>query len=341
MPLRVEAGAFAGKPVYFAMLGPWNPPPGEAEDRTVGQTVVVSMILSLFVTVTVLGGIMAFRNLRAARGDRRSARRLAGYVFAIVMGTWLFTADHILAFDEWGLLSTAFGFATGWAVMAWILYMAIEPYARRHWPHAMISWTRLLSGRYRDPLVGRDILFGCLSALLLMLALMIPSFAARVSGTPLPQAEFHSDPELFRGGRYVLGAIFFAQTDVMMYLGIFVLILVMRIVLRKAWLATAIFALFVMTVVSDVFTDEPIELVADALAVVVFVTCIVRFGLLSTLVLAFYITLLWSFPTTFDFSAWYAGTGLVGILIALALPAYGFWISLAGQPIFRDQLAEA
>jgi hypothetical protein len=67
----------------------------------------------------------------------------------------------------------------------------------------------------------------------------------------------------------------------------------------------------------------------------------VRFGLLSTLVLAFYITLLWSFPTTFDFSAWYAGIGLVGILIALALPAYGFWISLAGQPIFRDQLAEA
>ncbi len=29
---------------------------------------------------------------------------------------------------------------------------------RRRWPHAIISWTRLLSGRFNDPLVGRDLL---------------------------------------------------------------------------------------------------------------------------------------------------------------------------------------
>ena len=41
-----------------------------------------------------------------------------------------------------------------------MLYLALEPWVRRRWPHAIISWSRLLSGQLRDPLVGRDILFG-------------------------------------------------------------------------------------------------------------------------------------------------------------------------------------
>ena len=55
--------------------------------------------------------------------------------------------------------------ATGLLVagIAWLVYLALEPYARRFWPHVLISWTRLLSGRIRDPLVGRDLLVGILS----------------------------------------------------------------------------------------------------------------------------------------------------------------------------------
>ena len=38
--------------------------------------------------------------------------------------------------------------------------MAVEPFARRTWPKLLISWQRLLNGRFRDPLVGRDVLLG-------------------------------------------------------------------------------------------------------------------------------------------------------------------------------------
>ena len=31
---------------------------------------------------------------------------------------------------------------------------------RRRWPQTLISWTRVLAGRLRDPLVGRDVLVG-------------------------------------------------------------------------------------------------------------------------------------------------------------------------------------
>src|SRR5687768_18051298 len=40
----------------------------------------------------------------------------------------------------------------------WIAYLAGEPFVRRRWPWQVISWNRLLAGRWRDPLVGRDVL---------------------------------------------------------------------------------------------------------------------------------------------------------------------------------------
>ena len=41
-----------------------------------------------------------------------------------------------------------------------VLYMAVEPFIRRRWPESLISWTRVLSGRIRDPLVGGHLLVG-------------------------------------------------------------------------------------------------------------------------------------------------------------------------------------
>ena len=44
--------------------------------------------------------------------------------------------------------------------IAWLAYLGIEPWIRRHWPASLISWSRLLAGSFRDPLVGRDVLLG-------------------------------------------------------------------------------------------------------------------------------------------------------------------------------------
>ena len=48
-----------------------------------------------------------------------------------------------------------------WAAgLLWLLYLALEPYVRRFWPATLVSWSRLMARQWRDPLVGRDILFG-------------------------------------------------------------------------------------------------------------------------------------------------------------------------------------
>ncbi len=59
-----------------------------------------------------------------------------------------------------------------------------------------------------------------------------------------------------------------------------------------------------------------------------------RYGLVATTV-GFYLNdMIAPVPPAVDFTAWYAPLSLIPIVAALALLAYGFHISLAGQPLF-------
>lgn len=52
----------------------------------------------------------------------------------------------------------------GWSLFLGIItaadYIALEPHVRRRWPQSMVTWSRLLSGQIRDPLVGSHMLIG-------------------------------------------------------------------------------------------------------------------------------------------------------------------------------------
>jgi len=40
------------------------------------------------------------------------------------------------------------------------VYIALEPYMRRRFPHLLMGWSAVLTGRVKDPIVGRDVLIG-------------------------------------------------------------------------------------------------------------------------------------------------------------------------------------
>jgi len=69
------------------------------------------------------------------------------------------------------------------AIVVWSLDMALDPVVRRRWPHMLISWTRLLSGRFGDPLIARDVLIGLLPRFALTLlthaGVLVPSWFGR------------------------------------------------------------------------------------------------------------------------------------------------------------------
>ena len=56
------------------------------------------------------------------------------------------------------------------------MYLGIEPHIRRHWPDSLISWSRLQSGRLKDPLVASHILAGIAAVLAYEVAETYSSF---------------------------------------------------------------------------------------------------------------------------------------------------------------------
>ena len=90
-----------------------------------------------------------------------------------------------------------------------------------------------------------------------------------------------------------------------------------------------------MFVYGPAFGYPYIAIAATAWQVVFF-----RFGWLSILVSTVCADSLQGFPLTTDLSAWYAHATILLSVFCLALAIYGFKVSLAGRPVFKDLLAE-
>jgi serine/threonine-protein kinase len=104
---------------------------------------------------------LAVVSVRANRSDRRGAFRIAALGFAVELLVWALTPAHSPDPPrELYRFFTGFAFACLFGVFLFAAYLGLEPYVRRYWPRALVSWTRLVSGRFTDPLVGRDVLVG-------------------------------------------------------------------------------------------------------------------------------------------------------------------------------------
>ena len=99
IPMRIEAAAYRGKPVYFELIGPWTRPSRmEPYHETARERVFLVIFIVLFLAVLVGSAILARRNLRLARGDRRGAFRVAAFVFVAWTVAWFFGAHHVPSF---------------------------------------------------------------------------------------------------------------------------------------------------------------------------------------------------------------------------------------------------
>lgn len=121
---------------------------------------------------------------------------------------------------------------------------------------------------------------------------------------------------------------------------------VLRVILRKQWLAMLLFLLIFTTLASlgvPPGYHGPALLsyvVFAALGHVAVLVVLMRFGLLALAVAFFFSRLLWRFPITVDFSTWYAAGSLLAMLAVMAVAGFGFHSALAGRPLLRDELLD-
>ena len=149
------------------------------------------------------GTLLARRNLRLGRSDRRAAAIVAIFVLAAGLLAWALETHHVASADETELVIHGLSLVVLVACACWLFYLAIEPYVRRLWPHALVSWVRLLDGRFRDPLVGRDVLFGLLAGVGMQLltagvAPGLPMVRDRGAGARRDGADLSRAPETGR-----------------------------------------------------------------------------------------------------------------------------------------------
>jgi serine/threonine-protein kinase len=333
LPMRLEAAALDGKPVYFEAVFPWTPPPRTpAPLFTPGQQGVLVAAIMTLAAIVVGVAILAQRNVRAGRGDRRGAARLSAFVFAAMFVSWFFGESHVPTLWETALVVMALSWAILAATFSWVAYLAVEPFLRRRWPEVLVTWTRLLGGDVRDPLVGRDVLIGCAAGSLLAIvaigAFIVPSKPG--AGSTLAFVDIYGF--VYRVQAVVPFLLWRAAQAVLAGLaGVFAL-LVLRLALRSQWAAVGVFVLpaAVLNVVAS--GDYGVGPATTTIHFAVFALLIVRFGLLAAVVQFYVWGLFIFFPMTFDLSAWYGGAGLTGILILVAITLFGFTTALAGRP---------
>ncbi len=336
--LRVEAASWRGKPIFFQLAGEWTEPGRMPETDQGSQKRMLEVALVLFLLILLAGAVLLARyNYRQQRSDTQGALRLAVVIFILQMAMWLFTGHFVPSIGLFGLFVLAASGALFLAAVFCVVYVAIEPYVRRHWPHAIISWSRLMAGRIRDPLVGRDVLFGVILGITWSVIYAISHLAnQRIGAEPtLPS------PPFLLGARQVLGAcLFHLAISVQATLAFFFLMFAFRVVLRKPWLAALAFVSFWTFIkvygAHHFWIEVPVQIAVYGIAAFV----VLRFGFIALAVGIFTADLLLNVPITTTVSAWYAGSSIFVVLLVTAMAVWGAYTALAGQKLWKEQLFE-
>jgi len=332
-PIHIEAAAYHGKPVFFRVVPPGTRPARMVAAGSPDPARIPKLIGLVFNVVVLIGALLlARRNLRLGRGDRKGAFRLAVVFFGAtalrrVLAWHLVPDASYMLWIERTLADCLYIAAT-----SGLVYLALEPYVRRIWPDLLISWGRLLEGRLRDPHIGRDILVGG-GAGVLGAALMA------LQPDLLGWADY---PQLLVGPRNVAQALLrvtFEQGSGPLFS--LALLVLLTIVLRRRWIAVLILFLMYSAFGGLGSAGSGIGSIVGAGSAAITVFVLVRFGLLASIIQTIFFLILLMAPIVLDRSAWYFGNSVLFVLAPAVLAVYGFYISLAGRPVFSDRLLGA
>jgi eukaryotic-like serine/threonine-protein kinase len=338
IPVCAEAGVRSGRLVFFH-AAPEHELTSQMQLHTLSGRVATmpasfaTVIAVLDIVVWTIGAAVAWHNIRQGRGNVRGAALLAGSFFAASALGWLTSAHHVPWYwDEYEMLTADLGEGLFASLFVFVLYLAMEPFVRRRWPWRVVAWNRLLAGRWRDPLVGRDVLVGAaagaLVALSVQLTVLLPASLGRPPDDPV--SIYH--PVLTAGPVYALATIYAGA--IVPTLGGFFMFFVYFLVTRREWLAAVAYALTWLIPACLLPAEN-----RDALVLfnVVFCALLIflylRFGLLSVAVMSIADDIVTTAPVTFDFSAWYGGASIVYLGVLVGLAVYGFVVASGGQAL--------
>ena len=281
--------------------------------------------------------LLALRNLRLKRTDLQGAWRVAAARFLLAGLAWAGTV-HPVASDA--LLEHALAAAGDWlfsAAILFLVYLAIEPAVRANWPHSIVTWNRVLAGRWRDPQVASDILIGAAvgAGMYTIFKLLFVVFSPHVE-----PVNFDVSLNFAMGTRpWIGGHAGDLGGALRMGLLIFFTILGLRFLLRHDALAAIAAALFFTMTQGEVGRSKD-WVVVMLLYVVVYSALafvLLRCGLVATIVAVFFADSGNAVVLGWDWNTWYAPYGMASLLLLMAIAVWAFWRSLGGRELIGEE----
>jgi serine/threonine-protein kinase len=330
IPLRIEAASWKGRPVYFELVWPaWA-----GTIRYTRRPPVVVLIGSAIILATLLiAGALGWRHYRTGRADLPGAARLGAFAAVCSSLGSLLVAHHIADPPELGVLIDAISSGLfSWASTG-VLYMALEPYVRRRWPQSLISWTRLLGGGIRDPLVNGQVLVGVACGLVSFL----------VVGTTMVLGDYRQSggftPITLLGASPALGiGLFTLVLAILGSLFAFFLVFLVRTILQRDWLAAAAIVVLVGTLVN---APGLLGRVGTIFMAAFGMWVLLRFGVLPLVAAALVHLILLRLPITLDPAVWYSGASLIALGSIVTLSVWSFRAALGGRTLLKADLLDA
>jgi predicted Ser/Thr protein kinase len=314
--------------------------PKTDSNAATGPTIAGRLRTTAIWLLEALGGLfvvlLAVRNLRLRRTDLQGALRVAGARFLLAGLAWAGLV-HPLASDN--LLEQILAAAADWLLSAAILflvYLALEPAVRARWPHSIVTWNRVLAGRWRDPQVASDILIG--AAVGAGMYTVFKLFFVLISSHVAP-VNFDISLNFAMGTRPWIGGFANNLADALrMGLLIFLAIFGMRMLLHKDILA-AVAAALLFTMTQGEVARSADWVVVMLLYVVVYSALafvLLRCGLVATIATVFFADCGNAVLLGGDWKTWYAPYGVASLLLLIGIAVWAFWRSLGSRELIGD-----
>ena len=332
---RVTATWWRGKPVSFAVRGPWDKPARMVETRVrLANAISGGIFLVLILISMVFGAVTGRRRLSGGHADWRGGVRLGLFMLMSHLLQWAVIAHHTGdAQREFDSFAIASGLGLLQACFLFFLYLAVEPLIRKQTPELLIGWTRALHGRFGDPRVARDVLvgaaFGVAGLLLVFVVNALPTWLPFHGQTPIPP-----NYAALAGGRMLLGALLGLPGQILVpTLALFGGWFLLRVLFRRP-LPAAIGLAVIVALLGLGAENASLEIPSTLIYGALMAWLITRYGLLALVASQLVRSLVLLTPLPLSPSSPYAFASAVCLLVTLLLAGWAFRTSLGGRPVF-------
>ena len=282
--------------------------------------------------------LLARKNWRSDRCDRKGALRLAWLILILRCVDWAAKVHAVPSDDMLGLF---FGAAGDWvfeAMILWLLYIALEPALRARWPHSIVSWNRLLAGKWLDAQVGSHLLIGAAIGCAIWTAVNLVDYWQ----TPANTLDAGMNLWAAEGTRHWMGAnANLIRASMIVGLVGFFTIFGLRTLLRNE-IAAAVAASILFTVTRPGVFNEPHLLISLCVWITLYgalIFTLLRFGLVATLSAVFFIDSYQYITVGTERVTWATAPGLATLALLIGIAAFAFWRSLGSRELIGGEEA--